>query len=148
FSGTKLEWLFREGDVPGNAALGTVDSWLAFKLTGEHVTDPSNASRTLLYDLRRRTWDDELCGLFGVPAGSLPQIAPTSGVIGETAAFGGSVPVAAIVGDQQAALFGQRCTDSSTAKCTYGTGNFLLRATGGAESLIADGLLTTVAWQL
>jgi glycerol kinase len=148
FSGTKLEWLFREGGVPESAAVGTVDSWLAFKLTGEHVTDPSNASRTLLYDLRRRAWDDDLCGLLGVPAGSLPRIVPTSGVVGETAAFGGSVPVAAIVGDQQAALFGQRCIDSSTAKCTYGTGSFLLRTIGPVEPVPADGLLTTVAWEV
>lgn len=148
FSGTKLEWLFREGGIPKTAAVGTVDSWLAFKLTGEHVTDPSNASRTLLYDLRRRGWDDELCALLGVPAASLPQFVPTSGVIGQTAAFGGSVPVAAIVGDQQAALFGHRCTVSSTAKCTYGTGNFLLRTFGPAELGLADGLLTTVAWEV
>jgi len=148
FSGTKLEWLFREGGIPESAAIGTVDSWLAYKLTGQHVTDPSNASRTLLYDLRRCAWDDELCELLGVPVGSLPRIVPTSGVVGETAVFGGCVPVAAIVGDQQAALFGQRCTDSSTAKCTYGTGNFLLRTTGATEPGPADGLLTTVAWQV
>jgi len=148
FSGTKLEWLFREAGVDEAAAVGTVDSWLVFKLTGEHLTDPSNASRTMLYDLRRRAWDDELCGLLGVPVGSLPRVVPTSGVVGETTAFGGSVPVAAIVGDQQAALFGQRCTDSSTAKCTYGTGNFLLRTTGATEPARADGLLTTVAWEV
>jgi glycerol kinase len=146
FSGTKLEWLFRDGAIPESAAVGTVDSWLAFKLTGEHVTDPSNASRTLLYDLRRRAWDEELCALFGVPAGCLPRVAPTAGVVGETTAFGGSVPVAALVGDQQAALFGQRCLDPSTAKCTYGTGSFVLRAMGAADPAPADGLLTTVAW--
>jgi glycerol kinase len=148
FSGTKLEWLFRDGGVPESAAVGTVDSWLAFKLTDEHVTDPSNASRTLLYDLRRRAWDGELCALFGVPAGSLARVVPTAGVVGETTAFGGSVPVAALVGDQQAALFGQRCLDPSTAKCTYGTGSFVLRAMGAAEPAPADGLLTTVAWQV
>jgi len=148
FSGTKLEWLFRDGGVPRSAAVGTVDSWLAFKLTGEHVTDPSNASRTLLYDLRRRGWDEELCALLGVPGGALPRIVPTAGVIGRTTALGGSVPVAAIVGDQQAALFGQRCTESSTAKCTYGTGNFLLRTMGEAEPAPVDGLLTTVAWEV
>jgi glycerol kinase len=148
FSGTKLEWLFRDGVVPESAAVGTVDSWLAFKLTGEHVTDPSNASRTLLYDLRRRAWDEELCALFGVPIGSLPRVVPTAGVVGETTAFGGSVPVAALVGDQQAALFGQRCLDPSTAKCTYGTGSFVLRALGAADPAPADGLLTTVAWEV
>ncbi len=89
FSGTKLEWLFREGGIPESAAVGTVDSWLAFRLTGEHVTDPSNASRTLLYDLRRRGWDDELCALLGVPVGCLPRVVPTAGVVGETRAFGG-----------------------------------------------------------
>jgi glycerol kinase len=148
FSGTKLEWLFREGLVPQSAAVGTVDSWLAFRLTGEHVTDPSNASRTLLYDLRRRAWDDELCALLSVPPGALPRVCTTAGVLGETAAFGGSVPVASLVGDQQAALFGQRCLDPSTAKCTYGTGNFVLRTMGAAEPAPADGLLTTVAWQV
>jgi glycerol kinase len=148
FSGTKLEWLFREGGVPESAAVGTVDSWLAFKLTGEHVTDPSNASRTMLYGLRRRAWDEELCALLGVPIGCLPRVVPTAGAIGETAAFGGSVPVAALVGDQQAALFGQRCVDPSTAKCTYGTGSFVLRAMGAADPAPADGLLTTVAWQV
>ena len=148
FSGTKLEWLFRTGGVPSGAAVGTIDSWLAFKLTGEHVTDPSNASRTLLYDLRRRVWDDELCTLLGVPTASLPSVCPTAGELGETAAFGGSVPVCAIVGDQQAALYGQRCRESSTAKRTYGTGNFLLRAMGSAEPAPVDGLVTTVAWQV
>jgi glycerol kinase len=148
FSGTKLEWLFREGGVPADAAVGTVDSWLAFRLTGEHVTDPSNASRTLLYDLRRRAWDEELCELLGVPIGSLPRVAPTSGLVAETSAFGGSVPVCALVGDQQAALFGQRCVDPATAKCTYGTGNFLLRTLGEACPEPADGLVTTVAWQV
>ena len=148
FSGTKLEWLYGEGGVPQSAAVGTVDSWLTFRLTGEHVTDPSNASRTLLYDLRRRAWDDDLCALFSVPADSLPRVAPTSGVVGETSAFGSAVPVCAIVGDQQAALFGQRCIDSSTAKCTYGTGNFVLRATGVAEPAPARGLVTTVAWEI
>ncbi len=148
FSGTKLEWLFGEGGVPESAAVGTVDSWLAFRLTGDHVTDPSNASRTLLYDLRRRAWDEELCALLSVPSSSLPRVVPTAGVVGETDVFGGSVPVAALVGDQQAALFGQRCLDPSTAKCTYGTGSFVLRAMGAAEPAPADGLLTTVAWQV
>jgi glycerol kinase len=148
FSATKLEWLYGEGGVPKSAAVGTVDSWLAFKLTGDHVTDPSNASRTLLYDLRRRAWDDDLCALFGVPADVLPRVAPTSGVVGETSAFGSAVPVCAIVGDQQAALFGQRCVDSSTAKCTYGTGNFVLRTMGVAAPPPAHGLLTTVAWEI
>ncbi len=148
FSGTKLEWLFREGGVPESAAVGTVDSWLAFKLTGEHVTDPSNASRTLLYDLRQRAWDEEFCALFSVPPEALPRVVPTAGMVGETTAFGGSVPVAALVGDQQAALFGQRCLDPSTAKCTYGTGSFVLRAMGAAEPAPAEGLLTTVAWEV
>jgi glycerol kinase len=148
FSATKLEWLFGEGGVSRAAAVGTVDSWLAFKLTGEHVTDPSNASRTLLYDLRRRAWSEELCDLFGIPLASLPRLVPTAGVVGETWAFGGAVPVCALVGDQQAALFGQRCLDATTAKCTYGTGNFLLRTMGGAEPRPVDGLVTTVAWHV
>jgi glycerol kinase len=148
FSGTKLEWLFRNRDLPRTAAVGTVDAWLAFKLTGDHVTDPSNASRTLLFDLRRRAWDDELCALLSVPIESLPQIVLTSGLIGEATALGGSIPVCALVGDQQASLFGQRCLDPATAKCTYGTGNFVLRTVGADQPEPVDGLLTTVAWQL
>jgi glycerol kinase len=148
FSGTKIEWLFRNRDLPCTAALGTVDAWLAFKLTGQHATDPSNASRTMLFDLRRGAWDDELCALLSVPIESLPQIVQTSGLVGETSALGGSIPVTALVGDQQASLFGQRCLDPARAKCTYGTGNFVLRAIGSDQPEPVDGLLTTVAWQI
>jgi glycerol kinase len=148
FSGTKLEWLFRNRDLPRTAAVGTVDAWLAFKLTGQHATDPSNASRTMLYDLRRRAWDDELCALLSVPIESLPQIVQTSGLVGQTSALGGSIPVTALVGDQQASLFGQRCLDPARAKCTYGTGNFVLRAIGSDQPEPVDGLLTTVAWHI
>lgn len=148
FSGTKLEWLFDEGGVSRTAAVGTVDSWIAFNLTGEHVTDPSNASRTLLYDLRQGDWDDELCDLLNVPQTALPRLVSTAEVIGETTALGASVPVCALVGDQQASLFGQRCVEPSTAKCTFGTGNFLLRTTGESVPGPHDGLVTTVAWQI
>jgi glycerol kinase len=148
FSATKLEWLFGEGEVSRDAAVGTVDSWLAFNLTGEHVTDPSNASRTLLYDSRERAWSHELCELLGVPIASLPRLVPTAAVVGETHAFGGSVPVCSLVGDQQAALFGQRCLDETTAKCTFGTGNFLLRSTGSDRPKPVEGLVTTVAWEV
>jgi glycerol kinase len=147
FSATKLEWLFANG-LDSRARVGTIDAWLAYKLTGEHVTDVSNASRTLLLDIRRRDWDDELCALFGVPKDALPDVVPTGGIVGETAELGGSVPVGALVGDQQAALYGQRCRDASTAKCTYGTGNFVLRLLDGDEPTTETGLLTTIAWDI
>ena len=148
FSGTKVEWLFREGGVPRDALVGTIDAWLAYRLTGEHVTDPSNASRTLLYDIRARTWDEDLCKLLHVPPASLPRVVPTAGALGETRALGRTVPVCALVGDQQSALYGQRCRGPQSAKCTYGTGNFVLRALGHGEPRVDEGLLTSVAWQV
>jgi glycerol kinase len=146
FSGTKIEWLILEGDVPRDAAFGTIDSWLVFKLTGEHATDLSNASRTLLFDIRERRWDPELCDLLGVDPGSLPEPRPSAHVYGETGEFGGSVPVAGIAGDQQAALYGQACHEPGLGKNTYGTGSFVLENAGQHMPEPAEGLLTTLAW--
>jgi glycerol kinase len=146
FSGTKIEWLITEGGVPRDAAFGTIDSWLVFKLTGEHATDFSNASRTLLFDIRERRWDPELCDLLGVDPGSLPDARPSAHVYGETSEFGGSVPVAGIAGDQQAALYGQACHQPGLGKNTYGTGSFVLQNAGPDMPEPAEGLLTTIAW--
>ena len=149
FSATKLEWLFRSGGVEPNAdvAFGTVDSWVLWNLTGGAVqaTDPSNASRTLLYDIVNRRWSHELCELFGVPASCLPDVLPSSGRFGTTT---DGIPVSGIAGDQQAALFGQACFEPGTAKNTYGTGSFVLMNVGGTCPAPVDGLLTTVAWTL
>ncbi len=155
FSGTKLEWLLRE--VPGvreraeagELAAGTIDSWLIWKLTGGrvHATDPTNASRTLLYNIDRLDWDDELLALFGVPRALLPEVRPSSGDFGVTDAslFGRAIPVLGVAGDQQAALFGQGCWAPGLAKNTYGTGAFLLLNTGERRIESSRGLLTTVA---
>jgi glycerol kinase len=146
FSGTKIEWLLREGDVPPTAAFGTIDSWLVHKLTGAHVTDYSNASRTLLFDINALRWDPDLCELLGVPPASLPEPRPSAEVYGDTTEFGGSVPVAGIAGDQQAALYGQACHQAGLGKNTYGTGSFVLQNAGGDLPDPSEGLLTTVAW--
>ena len=155
FSGTKVEWLLRHVDglreraESGRAVFGTIDSWLVFNLCGEHVTDPSNASRTLLYDIGRGAWDDELCALFGVPRRALPEVRPSIGTFGTTrpeALHGHAVPVAGIAGDQQAALYGQACLDPGQGKSTYGTGSFVLLNSGAAPPIAPPGLLTTVAW--
>jgi glycerol kinase len=147
FSGTKIEWLIREGGVdPTRAAFGTVDSWLVFKLTGEHVTDYSNASRTLLFDIHELDWSGELCELLSVPRESLPRPVSSSQVYGETGELGGRVPVAGIAGDQQAALYGQACSEVGAAKNTYGTGSFLLQNAGTAAPELKEGVLSTVAW--
>jgi glycerol kinase len=146
FSGTKYEWLLREGGVGERALFGTIDAWLVFKLTGRHATDYSNASRTLLFNIRELDWDEELCELLRVPVGSLPEALPSAHVYGETAEFGGSVPVAGIAGDQQAALYGQACHEPGLGKNTYGTGNFLLQNAGSGSPLLEQGLITTVAW--
>jgi glycerol kinase len=143
FSGTKIEWLIREGGVPPDAAFGTIDSWLVHKLTGEHVTDYSNASRTLLFDIGKLDWDAELCELLGVDPGSLPEARPSAEVYGRTP---DGVPVAGIAGDQQAALYGQSCHEPGLGKNTYGTGSFVLNNAGGTAPEPAEGLLTTVAW--
>jgi glycerol kinase len=148
FSGTKIEWLLANVEEARGAAFGTIDSWLVFKLTGRHVTDYSNASRTMLFDIRRLRWDPELCDLLGVDPSGLPEPVPSAHVYGRTGVFGGDVPVAGIAGDQQAALFGQACQRAGMAKNTYGTGSFVLLNTGGEAPEPGEGLLTTVAWGL
>lgn len=155
FSASKLAWLLREGHVEATAdlAFGTVDSWLLYRLTGgtEHATDPSNASRTMLYDIRELAWSEELAELFGIPSSCLPEVRPSSGRFGVTdpeAAAGLAVPVSGIAGDQQAALFGQACFDPGMAKNTYGTGSFVLVNIGSTRPDPVEGLLTTVAWQI
>jgi glycerol kinase len=146
FSGTKYEWMIKEGDVAPDACFGTIDAWLLFKLTGRHATDYSNASRTLLFNIRELAWDAELCDLLGVPVDSLPEPVRNAEVLGETSEFGGSVPVAAMVGDQQGALYGQACLDPGLGKNTYGTGNFLLQNAGDGPPVLEQGLITTIAW--
>ena len=155
FSGTKLRWLLEnvrraaEQAAAGELCFGTIDSWLVWKLTGGavHATDPTNASRTLLYDINRRAWDEELCALLGVPSTVLPAVHPSSGTFGTTTAdiLGAPVPIAGIAGDQQAALFGQGCVEPGMAKNTYGTGCFLLLNTGARAVPSEHGLVTTVA---
>jgi glycerol kinase len=148
FSATKIEWML--GNVEGieRAVFGTIDSWLLFKLTGRHATDYSNASRTMLFDIRRLRWDPELCELLGVDPERLPEPLPSAHPYGTTGEFGGAVPVAGIAGDQQAALFGQACHEPGMAKSTYGTGSFVLLNTGTSAARPPDGLLATVAWGL
>ncbi|HOV93975.1 MAG TPA: glycerol kinase GlpK [Spirochaetales bacterium] len=156
FSGTKLTWLFRERPdlrvraERGDLMFGTVDSWLIYNLTGKHVTDPSNASRTLLFNIKERRWDDELLRLLDVPAAVLPEVLPSSGYFGTTKKelFGKAIPVTGVAGDQQAALFGHACFDPGEAKNTYGTGCFTLMNTGPFPVESAHNLLTTVAWDL
>jgi glycerol kinase len=145
FSGTKIEWLLRNVPDARRAVFGTVDSWLLFKLTGRHATDHTNASRTMLFDIRALAWDEELCAMLGVDPESLPEPLPSAHVYGTTSEFGGEVPVAGIAGDQQAALFGQACHDPGTAKNTYGTGSFVLLNAGPTVPEPVEGLLTTVA---
>jgi glycerol kinase len=149
FSATKLEWLLTEGGVEADddLAFGTVDSWVLWNLTGGavHATDPSNASRTMLYDIRHRRWSEELCELFGVPPSSLPEVRPSSGRFGVTS---DGIPVSGIAGDQQAALFGQACFEPGMAKNTYGTGSFVLMNVGAECPPPVDGLLTTMGWEL
>ncbi len=158
FSGSKLRWLLdhvpgaRKKASAGRLAAGTIDSWLVWKLTGgrQHVTDVSNASRTMLMDLRTGTWDAGLCRLLSIPTRVLPRIVSSGGRIAETdsGVFGASVPIAGILGDQQAALFGQLCTRPGLAKCTYGTGCFLLVFTGTRPVVSRNRLLSTVAWRI
>ena len=146
FSGTKIEWLRENVEAAREAKFGTIDSWLVHKLTGRHVTDVSNASRTMLFDIHRLRWDAELCELLGVAPDSLPEPVGSAEVYGTTGAFGGEVPVAGIAGDQQAALFGQACHHPGMAKNTYGTGSFVLLNTGTEAPEPGEGLLATVAW--
>ncbi|HSS04205.1 MAG TPA: FGGY-family carbohydrate kinase, partial [Solirubrobacterales bacterium] len=145
FSATKIEWLNANVEGAERALFGTVDSWLVHKLTGRHATDYTNASRTMLFDIRRLVWDEELCTMLGVDPGRLPEPLPSAHVYGTTSEFGGEVPVAAIAGDQQAALFGQACLAPGSAKNTYGTGSFVLLNTGAGAPEPSEGLLTTVA---
>src|SRR5829696_10087420 len=146
FSGTKIEWLIKEAKVDSHAAFGTIDAWLVYKLTGRHATDYSNASRTQLFNIHDLEWDGELCDLLGVSPRSLPEPLPSAHVYGETDVFGGSVPVAGIAGDQQAALYGQACHEPGLGKNTYGTGSFLLQNAGQQPPLLERGVLTTIAW--
>ena len=156
FSATKVQWILQH--VPGarakakrgELAFGTVDSWLVWQLTegARHVTDVSNASRTMLYDIRTGEWDDELLEIFGVPRSMLPEVRSSSEVYGETSLFGAPVPIAGIAGDQQAALFGQACTKPGMVKNTYGTGCFMLMNTGTEPIASKNNLLTTVAWKV
>ncbi len=155
FSGTKFAWLLDEGgvDVDDDLALGTIDSWLIWKLTGGavHVSEPSNASRTLLFDIRNLSWSSEMAEMLGVPITALPEVRPSSGRFGVTAegtALGAGIPISGVAGDQQAALFGQACLETGMTKNTYGTGSFLLMNVGTTCPPPVDGLLTTVAWTL
>ncbi len=134
-------------DAGPDLAVGTVDAWLVAKLTGGavHATEPSNASRTMLYDIRERRWSEELCDLLGVPPAALPEVRPSVGSFGETA---DGIPITGILGDQQAALFGQACLQPGMAKNTYGTGSFVLANVGPTCPEPVEGLLTTVAWDL
>jgi glycerol kinase len=155
FSATKLEWLLTEGGVdPGpDLAFGTVDSWILWNLTAGavHATEASNASRTLLFDIEALAWAPDLLDLFGVPAGCLPEVHPSGGRFGVTAAgtpLPEGIPVSGILGDQQAALFGQACLEPGLTKNTYGTGSFVLMNVGETCPPPVEGLLTTVAWTL
>ena len=158
-AGTKLEWLLENVDgakeraAKGELAFGTIDSWLVYRLSGgrAHITDASNASRTLLYDIAKQRWDEELAALLGVPMALLPDVRSSSEVYAETAGVPGlpdGVPIAGMAGDQQAALFGQTCFGVGDAKCTYGTGAFLLMNTGDRLVHSENGLLTTIAWRI
>jgi len=158
FSATKLRWILdkvpgaRAAAEAGRLAFGTVDSWLTWKLSGgaAHVTDASNASRTLLFNIHSGDWDDDLLGLFSIPRAVLPQIVASSGVVAHTAPdlFGARIPIAGIAGDQQAALFGQRCVTPGMVKNTYGTGCFMLMHTGDKPVPSRNQLLTTTAWRI
>jgi glycerol kinase len=157
FTATKLTWLSRHaaevwsGVIDRSLVVGTVDAYLIARLTGgrRHVTDASNASRTLLFDIAAGQWSAEMCDLFGVPPHALPEVTASSGVIGHTdpeAFLGLTLPIAGVAGDQQAALFGQACFSPGTAKCTYGTGSFVLANTGSQIVRSRAGLVSTVAW--
>ena len=155
FSASKIEWMLTEGGVAAepDLAVGTVDSWIVWNLTGGavHATDATNAGRTMLFDIGSLSWDPELCDLFGVPDGCLPEVRASSGSFGTTvpgAAGGLRIPVAGVAGDQHAALFGQAAFSPGDAKNTYGTGSFVLMNVGDEVPPPADGLLTTVAWLL
>jgi len=158
FSGTKIKWLLdqnrslRKRAANGDILFGTVDTWLMWKLTGGqiHQTDYSNASRSMLYNIRKLDWDQKLLNALNIPRAMLPEVKPSSGHFGETdeALFGASIPITGVAGDQQAALFGQGCYRPGMAKNTYGTGCFLLMNTGESPVYSRSGLLTTIAWGL
>jgi glycerol kinase len=156
FSATKVQWMLqnvkgaRAKAKAGQLAFGTVDSWLVWNLTGGkvHVTDVSNASRTMLFDIAKGDWDDELLEIFGVPRSMLPEVRSSSEVYGTTNLLGTAVPIAGIAGDQQAALFGQACLKPGMVKNTYGTGCFMLMNTGTKRIASKHNLLTTVAWRI
>ncbi|MUL40914.1 glycerol kinase GlpK [Streptomonospora sp. PA3] len=158
FTGTKLTWMRRNdqrawsGVEAGDTVIGTVDSYIISRMTAgvRHVTDASNASRTLLYDINEGAWSPEMCELLGVPMSSLPEVVPSYGVVGDTDPeefLGLRLPIAGIAGDQQAAMFGQNCYTPGTSKCTYGTGSFVLVNTGDRPVAPEHGLLSTVLWQ-
>jgi len=158
FSATKLKWILdhvkgaREGAANGQIAFGTVDSWLTWKLTGgkKHITDISNASRTMLLNIHTGEWDEELLQLFDIPKMILPEVRPSSEVYGvtDTGVLHANIPIAGIAGDQQAALFGQMCTQPGMVKNTYGTGCFMLMNTGNKAVVSSNNLLTTIAWKI
>jgi glycerol kinase len=158
FSATKISWLLdhvegaRAQAERGELAFGTIDSWLVWKLTGGelHITDVSNAARTLLFNIDTLQWDDDLLALFDIPASLLPAVKSSCEIYGQTRnrEIGEGIPIAAIAGDQQAGLFGQLCIDTGMAKCTYGTGSFLMINTGPQRVASNQGLLTTIAWQI
>ncbi|MEH7118515.1 glycerol kinase GlpK [Neobacillus vireti] len=159
FSGTKVKWILdhvegaREKADQGKLLFGTIDTWLVWKLSGgrAHVTDYSNASRTLMFNIYELKWDDELLDILGVPKSMLPEVRPSSEIYGKTVDyhfFGNEIPISGVAGDQQAALFGQACFEEGMAKNTYGTGCFMLKNTGEKAVRSEHGLLTTIAWGL
>lgn len=157
FSGTKAAWMLdnipgaREAAEAGELMFGTIDTWLAWRLCGAHVTDPSNASRTLMFNIHTCDWDDELLGILGVPRVTLPRVCDNAEVLGHTTGVGflpDGIPVSGMAGDQQSALFGQACFGQGEAKCTYGTGAFVLMNTGTEPVPSQHQMLTTVAWRL
>lgn len=154
FSATKLKWILdnvegaREKAEQGRLLFGTVETWLIWKLTDKkvHVTDYSNASRTMMFNINTLKWDDEILAELNIPKCMLPEVKPSSGIYGSTESFGGSIPIAGAAGDQQSALFGQTCFNAGEAKNTYGTGAFLLMNTGDRPVFSKNGLVTTIAW--
>jgi len=158
FSGTKIAWILDEVEgiraraERGDLAFGTVDSWLIWNLTGGrvHATDASNASRTMLFDIQKQAWDDDLLTMLNIPRSMLPEVCDSSAVVGLATAdlFGREIPIAGVAGDQQAALFGQTCYETGDVKVTYGTGSFILVNTGEHIIRSTQGMLSTVAWRL
>ncbi len=159
FSGTKVKWILdnvkgaRAAASKGNISFGTIDSWLIYNLTGgkTHAIEISNASRTMLYNIKKLCWDKEILKVLNIPESVLPEVVPSSGIIGYTNGVKGipdGIPIAGVAGDQQAALFGQTCFKEGSSKCTYGTGSFLLMNTGKKPVMSKSGMLTTIAWKI